>query len=145
MTDLFLPTDFANDDSVQVLQELIEHEASKTLPLQQTRVGHYFVKGEPPPNGCVEHPDASIGGVHGPNDVDVGWNHKRLTTLRQDYRHASFVGFENGDQFAKNSGEIPSIHLVNENDEPSIRQGQRRSADAFEYTILQFEIQPAAR
>ena len=106
----------------QVFDSLVHHFQQRTQ-LNSVNLPHkgvlrqHFLKRKPPSQGNVEEGDATVGGVHGADDVQIGRHTESI--LRVGKREPKFVGgtkaftgFEQRNQIAEYFRHVGPVYLV---------------------------------
>src|SRR5690606_27729982 len=92
-------------------------------------------------NRRVEVTDTAIGGIHRADDLDVGRHGQDPLTDRQVDAEAALVGFQHGDQFAEDTGQIAAIDLIDDQQEQVV-VGSRGcfGAELVEQSVGEFQV-----
>src|SRR5690606_13138225 len=143
VADLALASGYFSYLRVELVEEHVESQSPHCLSCDGIRLGHHLHKPESTTQSRTQQVDASVGRVHGADQVDVGRHSEFVAALGQANRQTSLVHFEKGDQLAEHLRDVAPIDLIDDQDVAGIRIGGRRSTDVLEEAVHQTQLQAA--
>src|SRR5262249_48849235 len=96
-------------------------DAGDRVAPQNGGVWHQFDEPEPSSQCRVEQRDRSVCGVHRADQVDVRRHPESVSADREDHPFASFVLFQNSQKLTEDARNVPTVDLVYDEEETTIR------------------------
>ena len=112
-----------------------------------TGVGHQLLEGEAPTEGHIHQRDGPVGGVHGPEDVQVGRDREAMLRgvgqrqLQLVAGRQALVRLQQGDQLAQDLAHVAAVDLVD--DQHVLRRARREGEGGRGPRLVQGLLDPS--